>query len=498
MIRSSLCRSVGQLGIWLGSSGCAQLVGADFDHLHARQSSGAGNGPPSDAAGAPNPLSLLARLPAPRRAQTSAQFGYTLAVDATALVVTAPYQDVDTETGIKVAGGATYVYDLNHADAAPALLVAPNVDAQDGVIPPSATANGFAQVGPAGSLRVALNDELIVIGVPAEDSALPGVESDNSAPEAGAVYVYDRTSLGAPPQYMKAPAPQRNALFGEYISLSGSRLAIGAPGENGAAASSGAVYVYERRNGRFDDVPARIAPETGQDGDSFGMSVAIEGDLVVVGATGESDPDSPASKGNGAVHIYRFVGGQWAHEQSVKPPIAKSLGVFGFGVAISHERIAVGNPGGFTCPGDDPTAQGPFRGTAFVLGNTRGAWSIDECLSPGAGLDNLFGWSVAMLGDQLIVGSPWDPSGLADNPRDNSQPYAGSAHLYERNAAGGWPETMYIKAPDIQANDVFGFPVAIAPGLVAVGAPQEAGGPHGVDQSHYSGAAYLFSLNVGR
>src|SRR5438105_2778319 len=132
MMTGSLCRSIGPWAMLLGGAGCAQLAGADFDHSHLRQSSGAGKDPPGDAAGALNAPSPLAHLIAPRPMQTSAQFGYTLAVDAKALVVTAPYQDIDTDAGFKVAGGATYVFDLENADAPPALLVAPNVDAKDG------------------------------------------------------------------------------------------------------------------------------------------------------------------------------------------------------------------------------------------------------------------------------------------------------------------------------------------------------------------------------
>jgi hypothetical protein len=123
-----------------------------------------------------------------------------------------------------------------------------------------------------------------------------------------------------------------------------------------------------------------------------------------------------------------------------------------------------------------------------------GTWSFETCLSE-RGTHNLFGWSVALLGDQLVVGAPWNFSGRAGDPGDASRSYAGAAFLYERGPAGEWTRRTFLKAPDLQANDIFGFSVGLAPGLVAVGAPYAAGGPHAFgDAGHYSGAAYLFSI----
>ena len=494
-------RSMRPALVFLGCVACAKIVGADFDHSAPRQ---------VQTASAAERPALLARLTAPRREQTSAQFGYTCAIDAKGFVVTAPYQDVETEAGIVASGGAAYLFDLKNASAPPAPLVAPDVGALDGVLPGSVVAAGFVGLKDWGSLRVALSDDLVVVGVPAEDSATKD-PADNSAPEAGAVYVYRRAAPGWPPQYIKAPAPQAGAVFGEWVSLSGSRLAVGAPSEDGAAADSGAVYVYEWRDGRFDDAsPARITPEIAHEGDSFGMSVEIENDRMVVGASGEAskstgldgDPTDTSLKGNGAVYVYRLANGQWSLEQYVKPSVAKEMNFFGFSVSLSNGRFAVGTPGASKCPDD---LSGPSHGAVYVVGPpgdahpdagdgaTASGWAIEKCLSTGAVAEGLFGWSVGLLGDRLVVGAPWDPNGGNSDAGEGSRPYSGAAHLYGRTATGDWTERAYIKAPDVEANDVFGFSVAIAPGLVAVGAPFEAGGAHGPDPGHYSGAAYLFS-----
>jgi hypothetical protein len=100
-----------------------------------------------------------------------------------------------------------------------------------------------------------------------------------------------------------------------------------------------------------------------------------------------------------------------------------------------------------------------------------------------------------LAADGLIVGEPWSASGRADDPQDDSMEFAGAAHLYERSAQGTWRHRAYIKSPDIESNDIFGFSTAVAPGLIAIGAPFEAGGPHSRDLGAYSGAVHIFTLS---
>jgi hypothetical protein len=495
----------------LGTGACSAVVGADFDNAHLRTSQG------NDS------LPLLAEVRAPGRTQTPAQFdtqfGSTLAVYSTALALTAPYQDVETVAGPVAQGGASYLLDLKNVSATPFALVALNVDADDGVAPASLLPSGFPKPGDFGSMHVALSDQLVVVGVGGEGSATTHPD-DNSAPKAGAVYVYSRTSSGVSPQYIKAPRPEAGALFGQSVSLSGSHLAVGAPFEDTDGTDSGAVYVFEWSKGRFDDSkPVRVPRNVAHAGDSFGLAVALDGDLLVVGAPGESsggtqldaDPTDTSVPLDGAAYVYRLVDGEWSLEHYVKPGYARTESGFGLSVALSNGRFAVGAPWASNCPGDDtfsregvvyvysdpsagsPRAAGAGAAPTDAAAQAEGTWSLETCLSePGA--HNAFGWSVALLGGQLVVGAPWSYSGRTDDLGDASSSYAGAAFLYERDPAGEWTRRAFLKAPDLQANDVFGLSVGLASGLVAVGAPYAAGRPHALgDASQYSGAAYLFS-----
>ena len=475
----------------LGTGACSTVVGADFGQAHPRSK-------------ANDSLPLLAEMRAPMRTQTWAQFGAGLAVDSTGVALSAPYQDVATVSGLMVHGGASYLFDRKDPSTPRSALVAPNVGADDGNIPKALVPKGSEQLGDHGDLAMALSDELVVVGVPGEGSAATQQPQDNGPPKSGAVYVYSRVS-GGPLQYFKAPKPEAGALFGASVALSGSRLAVAAPLEDTDTTDSGAVYVYEWKGTQFDDGnPVRIPRSVAHEGDAFGTSVAMDGDLLAVGAFGESsggtgfeaDPTDTSILEDGAAYVYRLIDGHWSPELYVKPGYARAVDYYGWSVALSDGRLAVGAPKASNCPDDRTFSR---EGVVYVYGDSSGAspgagqWSLEACLSV-AGAHNLFGWSVALLGDQLVAGAPWNLSGRSGDPTDQSGPYSGAAFLYVRGAAGDWAQRAFIKAPDLEANDIFGEAVGIAPGVIAVSAPWAAGMPHGMtDASHYSGAAYLFS-----
>jgi hypothetical protein len=118
-------------------------------------------------------------------------------------------------------------------------------------------------------------------------------------------------------------------------------------------------------------------------------------------------------------------------------------------------------------------------------------------LDPGKPL--LFGWSVALLGNRLVVGAPWNKSASSD-PTHTPLLFSGAAYIFDQLAGGTWEETQYVTAPQPGESDVFGHSVAIAPGIIAIGAPQQsrvAGGPDApIDNggASYSGAAYVFRV----
>ena len=130
------------------------------------------------------------------------------------------------------------------------------------------------------------------------------------------------------------------AQFGSSLALAGDMALVGAPGEP----SGGTVYVFQRgADGQWSTAGA--LPAQGLvGGDRFGSAIAIDGNRVAVGA--------PNRKGKGAVYIFRRDGGSWTQEtEQVAPQNLPDRALFGGAVAVKGDRVIAGAPGtNFSAP----------------------------------------------------------------------------------------------------------------------------------------------------
>jgi len=115
----------------------------------------------------------------------------------------------------------------------------------------------------------------------------------------------------------------------------------------------------------------------------------------------------------------------------------------------------------------------------------------------------LFGWSVAVSGDTLVVGSPFESSsaiGVNGNQTDNSTSASGAVYAFVRNGTT-WSQQAYLKASNTETNDMFGYDVAVSGDTLVAGAPSEDSNATGVNgnqadnSTENSGAAYVFVRN---
>ena len=84
-----------------------------------------------------------------------------------------------------------------------------------------------------------------------------------------------------------------------------------------------------------------------------------------------------------------------------------------------------------------------------------------------ADANDSFGESVAIDGDVMVVGAPWERSDGSD-PGDNSF-LAGAAYVFERDGCE-WSEVAYLKAPSPEGGEGFGATVAVDGDVIVVGA----------------------------
>jgi hypothetical protein len=312
---------------------------------------------------------------------------------------------------------------------------------------------------------VALSGDTLAVGAFGESSNATGIngdQTDTSAPNAGAAYVFTRNGAAWSQQaYVKTSVTQTNAQFGESVALSGDTLAVGAPSEP----TRGAVYIFTR-SGTAWTQQARLTPSDSSASADFGTSVALSGDTLAVGAPYDN-------QGPGTVYVSTRSGNTWSMPLPVAsnaPPGAQ----VGKSVALAGDTLAVGAP-------QDSNG----TGAAYVFTRSGSNWLPYPALQPTSTGSN-FGTSVALAGATLVVGAPSDNTGQ------------GAAYVFTWSGTAWVPDGDLTASPQPPTAANFGWSVALSGQTLAVGAYWESGGASGVNvdpsnqSAHQSGAVYLF------
>ncbi len=208
----------------------------------------------------------------------------------------------------------------------------------------------------------------------------------------------------------------------------------------------------------------KLLAEDGVAGDHFGISVAISGTTVVVGAEYESDNGNQA----GAAYLFDALTG--TQTAKLIPSDGTELEWFGTSVAISGTTAIIGTPG----DGDN----GTFSGSAYLFNTATGQQLFKLLPSDGAGFE-FFGGRVAIDGSVALVGA---------HGHDDDGSGAGAAFLFDTNTG---LQTAELLPSDGSANDLFGLAVAMTGTTALVGAKGDD------DNGSNSGSAYLFDTSTG-
>ena len=242
------------------------------------------------------------------------------------------------------------------------------------------------------------------------------------------------------------------------------------------------------------------ASNTGTE-DEFGRSVAIDEDTIIVGAPGE---DSGATSVNGsesdntltdagAAYVFVRSGNSWAQQAYLKASNAGAGDRFGASVSIDGDIAVVG------APEEDGKA-----GAAYVFERGGTIWSPRGILkASNAGANDVFGLSVSVSGDRIIVGASSEDSdaiGINGDGGNNLRSGSGAAYIFVREGIF-WNQQAYLKASNAGISDRFGISVAISGDTALVGATEESSNATGSngdgsnDLAYASGAAYVFLWN---
>jgi trimeric autotransporter adhesin len=388
------------------------------------------------------------------------------------------------------------------------------------------------------SVALSADGSTLAVGARSEASAATGIDgdqADDSAGNAGAVYVFTRSgTMWRQQAYLKASNTGLRDSFGYNVALSadGSTLAVGAPLEASAATgiggdqaddsaeAAGAVYLFTRNGTTWSQQAYMKASNTGSR-DQFGHSIALsaDGSTVAVGALFENsaatgiggDQADNSTASSGAVYVFTRNGTTWSQQAYVKASNTGSEDSFGTSVALSADgsTLAVGAPGESSAATGIGGAQGDNAaadaGATYVFTRSSTTWS-QQAYVKASNSDSRddFGHDLALAADgsTLAVGAPGESSaatGIGGTQADNSAGSSGAAYVFTRSGTT-WSQQAYVKASNTGSVDGFGTSVALsAGGTLAVGAPFEAsaaigiGGSQADNSAGSSGAVYVFT-----
>jgi hypothetical protein len=258
---------------------------------------------------------------------------------------------------------------------------------------------------------------------------------------------------------LQKPTPGANDQFGFSVAGAGSTIAVGAPYDDTGGTDAGAVYVFDGTTGTLLLTLQKTIPVAG---DLFGYAVAAVGSNVLVGAPND---DTGASNA-GAAYLFDGSGGLVL---TIPNPSPATGDEFGAAVAAVGSNLLVG--------ARSKDAGALDAGAAYLFDGTSGAL-LQMFSNPTPAVRDLFGYSVAAVGSNILVGAPNHDAGASNT---------GAAYLF--TAAGTLLQTF--QKPLGIANDQLGWSVAALGGNAVVGAPFDDTG------ATDAGAAYLFDATTG-
>ena len=271
-----------------------------------------------------------------------------------------------------------------------------------------------AQSGDIFGRSVAVSGDTAIVGADLEDAGGSG---------AGAAYIFQRDQGGAgnwgEVKKLTASDAQADDQFGQSVAVSGDTAVVGASLEDAGGSNAGATYVFQRDQGgagNWGEVKKLLASDA-QGGDFFGISVAVSGDTLVVGADGGA---AGGTLGGAAYVFQRDQGGadNWGEVKKLLASDAQGGDRFGSSVAVSGDTAIVGAV--------FENAGGVQAGAAYVFQRNQGGagnWGeVKKLTASDAELGDRFGESVAVSGGTTVVGARFEDAGGGA---------AGAAYVFE-------------------------------------------------------------------
>jgi hypothetical protein len=393
-----------------------------------------------------NTMEEISKLTASDAASNDS-FGYSVAISGDTAVIGAYDKD-----------------DMGQADSGSAYIFQYNPQSKQFEQVAKLTRSDLA-AGDIFGFSVAISGDTVAIGAHQNDA-----DDYNS----GAVYIYQKPVSGWTDMNQTAKLVASDGANGDFLGYS-----VAIDGDTVVSCTMGNIhsaYVFQKPVSGWANTTqtAKLSASDGIAGDQFGISVAISGDTVVVGAYEEEEVGNN-STGSAYVFVKPASGWMSTNETAkLTASDAENWDFFGKSVAIDGDTIAI------SAFGDDEG--GNYNvGSVYIFEKPPTGWETTtqdaKLTASDAFSDDNLGLSVSINGDRVVAGS-----------YDANNAYAGAAYLFKKPPSG-WSDSMEdakFTASDIEAGDTFGFSVSISGNRALIGSYCDD------DAGFCSGSAYVF------
>jgi ligand-binding sensor domain-containing protein len=339
---------------------------------------------------------------------------------------------------------------------------------------------------------VAINGNYVFVGAwQQEDEA-------TNLTDAGCVYVFKKQNDSTWTEIQKLTASDRSRLdfFSNSMAVSGDNLIVGAYEADGIGTGTtksnfGSAYIFQKQSdGTWKEVQKIVANDWAAN-DKFGFSVAINGDQAVVGTKDDTKDQNGSNPivGAGSAYIYKKqANGSWTQVQKIVASNRGTDELFGYSVAISNDYVLVGVPAryGLFYPNGPTPISAHLSGVIFYKKQINGSWLESQAIVGGSFPGDNFGISVAMSGDYAVISKTQYVSNDG-----------GFAVTYKQEN-GKWTSTDRLqpvrRSSLLDNGKQFGRNLAIDNTTVIVGDVRENFAPFDNRKLPFSGSAYMFSL----
>ena len=363
------------------------------------------------------------------------EFGTAIALDGSHAIVGVPDADADPIFN----QGEAIVFELSAGEwVVDTELALTSPDSQD-----------------AFGTAVGISGDMLAVGAPSVDDGPDlNVGSVTVYRDDGTDWLFETT--------LTASNAVTNDFFGNSVAADTDLIVVGATG----AGVGGAVYVYRYDGSVWSEEAILVASDIAA-GDNFGRAIAVDGDTVVVGASGA---DGIAGGNTGALYVFDFDGTVWSESQILTASDAAANDLFGSSVDVEGTTIVGG------AVAADPSAVNA-AGAVYVFDDDGTTWSESQKLVasdlPVAGN---FGHAVSLSSATLAISAPF---------------FSNGGQLYVFELAGSWSESQILAPGDVAPGDWLGLSLALDADTLWAGSPQD-------DDNALltSGSAYVFDLGL--